>query len=327
VTGAEKNLNSLQGLPMTFCHLDQTADRAVVELGINHPGEMDVLAGIARPNVAVVTNIGVSHIEFLGSRENIAAEKLKICAYLGPEDWAVLNAEDDMLLARKGKTPFRTLWYGFGKEADIRADDIRDQNLGQSFRVTVREPAWARGTYEAELQVPGRHNILNALAALGAALACGIAPADALAELASYGGMKRRLEIRHAGGLTIIDDAYNAIVSSVKAALDVLCRVPGRKGALLADMREVGAHSEEFHREVGEYAAALPIDYFIGFGEAIRVTEGILTDAGKTVFHAETAEDAVQIIRQVCADGDTLLVKGSLSMGLDRVVEAVCSET
>ena len=326
VTGTEKNFNSPIGLPITLCHMDSSASAAVLEMGISLPGEMDLLADLARPTAAVITNIGTSHIEFLGSREGILEEKWKITSFLRPDQTAVLCADDDLLVARLGQAPFATLGYGFSPAAAVRAENVREDAFAQTFDVILSGPCVPQERrFACSLQVPGRHNVLNALAAVAAAASLDIDPQEAAEKLAEYGGFSRRLQLRRAGGLTVIDDSYNASVPSVKAALDVLCRAPGRRIALLADMKELGEMSAPLHREVGRYAAALPIELFLTLGDAIRDTEAELAAAGRTVLRAQDREDAVRILREIAADGDTLLLKGSNSMKLNEIADALCT--
>ena len=322
VTGSEKNMNSQLGTPVVLCHMDYEAQRAVIEMGISEPGEMKKLVSMVRPHAVAVTNIGVAHIEYLGSREGICEEKMHIADTLGEDGVAVLNGEEPLLTAYRDRLPGRVLTYGLEENMDVYGTNLE---LGDtaSFTAVFKEDGLR---VPVRLSVPGRHNVMNALAALVLARAEGVDPAAAAAALEGFGGFKRRLERIRIGEQTLIDDSYNAGPPSMKAALDVLARATGRRIAVLADMLELGEDSARLHREVGEYAAALPIDLYICMGKEIRALEEALAEAGRTVFHTENLEETLELVKKVAAAGDVLLLKGSNSMRLDEIVRGLRQE-
>jgi len=326
VAGSTKNLNSVIGMPVVLCHMDQTADRAVLEAGISEPDEMIPLADMIRPVTAIVTNIGVAHIEYLGSREGICREKMHITDGLGTDGCAVLNGDEPLLRAYEGKLPCRVLYFGLGHDNDLYAEDIRESDT-VSFTAVERLSDGSLHRFPVTLLIPGVHNVMNALAALGAAKAEGIDLEAAAEAMGRYGGFSRRLERLSIGGLKLIDDSYNASPPSMKAALGVLEKASGRKKiAVLADMLELGPDERQLHREVGEFAAHCDIDSFITLGRLVSFLEEPLRAAGKPVFHADDWETAeAEVVRQAEA-GDVLLLKGSNIMNLDKLLEKLKNE-
>ncbi len=326
VTGSEKNMNSQLGTPAVLCHMDQEAERAVMEMGISEPGEMSRLVQMVHPNTVIVTNIGVAHIEYLGSREGICREKMHIADELGADDYAIINGEEPLLLPYKKQLPCHVLTYGLHPEMDVYAEDIEEGD-GVSFTAVIRIPAGGRIEFPVSLSVPGIHNVMNALAALAAAWTEGVNPRKAAEALSTFGGFKRRLERVSIGGLKVIDDSYNAGPPSMKAALAVLAKASGGKRiAMLADMLELGEEAEALHREVGAYAAGLDIDLYITLGQLIRSLEEPLIQARRPVFHCDSWEEAEAKAVQLAEKGDVLLLKGSNIMNLDKVLEALKKE-
>ena len=327
VTASIRNMNSQLGVPVTLCHMDETADFAVAEMGISLPGEMERLAAMVRPDVALVTNIGVAHIENLGSREGICREKMKITDRLPEGGAAVLNGDEPLLREFAKDKPFRTVFYGLGPDCDVTAKDVA---LGESASFTaVFAPSLYGEAREVfvQLTVPGEHHVMDALAALSAAAVLGVDPQDAAAELAYFGGFARRWERVPLGGLLLIDDSYNANPVSMKASLASFARVEARRRiAVIADMLELGPEGPAMHREVGEYAAALPVDIFLTIGTFMEEADAALSAAGRTVLHAADAEEAVSILLELAAEGDAVLLKGSNSMHLDKVRKSLTEE-
>ena len=327
VTGSIRNMNSQLGVPVTLCHMDETADFAVAEMGISLPGEMERLVDMVRPDVVLVTNIGVAHIENLGSREGICREKMKITDRLPEGGAAVLNGDEPLLREFAEDKPFRTVFYGLGGDCEVTAKDV---DLGESASFTaVFAPSLYGEKKEVfvQLTVPGEHHVMDALSALAAAAVLGVDPEGAAAELASFGGFARRWERIPLGGLLLVDDSYNANPVSMKASLASFARVAAdRRIAVLADMLELGPEGPAMHRGVGEFAAGLPIDIYITYGEAIEEADAALSEAGRTVLHAADAEDAARILCEIAADGDAVLLKGSNSMHLDTVRKRLTEE-
>ena len=327
VTGSIRNMNSQLGVPVTLCHMDATADFAVAEMGISMPGEMDRLAAMVQPDVVTVTNIGVAHIENLGSREGICNEKMKIAKHLPEGGAVILNGDEPLLRTWSEGKPVRTVFYGLGADCDVTAKDIV---LGESAAFTaVFAPSLCGERKEVfvQLTVPGEHHVMDALAALSAAAVLGVDLEDAAAELASFGGFARRWERIPLGGLLLIDDSYNANPVSMKASLASFSRVAAkRRIAVIADMLELGPDSPAMHREVGEFAAELPVDLYLTVGTAMQEADAALAAAGRTVLHAADSQAAAETLLAVAADGDAVLLKGSNSMHLDIIRRRLAEE-
>ncbi len=318
VTGTTGNSNGQLGVPIMVCQADLAAGVTVLEMGVSEPGEMPRIARVARPDVAVVTNIGVSHIENLGSQEGICREKMQITGHFDPKQTAVLNGDEPLLRAYQGNSPFRTVFYGLGPENDYRAEQVRQEN-GRTYFTAVTPG----GSLEVSLQVPGQHNVRNALAALAAAEQLGVPAAEAAAKLAQYEGIARRLQIYPKNGITVIDDSYNASPESMEAALQVLSdqEAKGRRAAVLADMKELGPDSPAFHRRVGAFAAQCPVDRFFLVGEMIRYLGEDLEKAGRSVVYFSGNQAAAEALKAWKQDGDVILFKGSNSMKLGEIIQ------
>jgi len=321
------NLNNQWGLPLTLLGRD-AGDRAlVVELGMNHRGEIAQLVEIAKPTVGVITNVGTAHIEFLGSREEIAREKGDIVAQLPAAGTAILNADDPLVLAQRSRTRARVISFGISIDADVRGGDIEWID-DRGYRFEIETPM---GSGTVEVQGLGPTTVSNALAAAAAALAAGASVADVIKGLANHQGIKGRLQ-RHAlaHGITLIDDTYNANPQSMEAALRLLAEIKGehRAAAILGDMGELGATAEAAHRELGRLAASLGIDFLIALGSRSALIAGAAVDAGMHPTHVCVASDHADASERACSwlrEHDTVLVKGSRSMQMERVVEAIAS--
>jgi len=320
------NLNNLYGLPLTLLSREPEHRFAVVELGMNRRGEIAALAAIARPSVGVLTNVGSAHIGMLGSQEAIAAEKGDLLAALAPDAVAVVNADDPRARAQADRTPARVVRFGRSPEAEVRAEEAAPRGEGYAFRLVA--PA---GEVEVEVPGLGETSVANALAAATAALVAGASLEDVRAGLAAYRPAAGRMQRRAgAGGTWILDDSYNANPQSLEAALGALARLGdrGRALAVLGDMGELGERAAEAHRSAGALAARLGLDGLLAVGEhAGEVAEGAAAagmEGGKVQAFADP-EDAVHALRRRLAPGDWILVKGSRSMRMERVVEALCA--
>jgi len=322
------NLNNQYGVPLTLLGRDHADRSLVVELGMNHRGEIAQLTEIARPTVGVITNVGTAHIEFLESREAIAREKGDLIAQLPADGTAVLNADDPLVLAQRNRTKACVISFGTSIEADVRGGDIEWID-DRGYRFELETPV-GRGT--VEVQGLGPTTVINALAAAAAALAAGASVTDITKGLANHQGIKGRLERRElADGITLIDDTYNANPQSMEAGLRLLAEIKGdrRAVAILGDMGELGETAEAAHRELGRLAASLGIDLLIALGaRAETVVAGALksgmdpTQAVVATDHDDACKCACDFVRE----HDAVLVKGSRSMRMERVVEAIVSE-
>jgi UDP-N-acetylmuramoyl-tripeptide--D-alanyl-D-alanine ligase len=278
--------------------------------------------------VGVITNVGTAHIEFLGSREEIAREKGDLIAQLPAEGTAVLNADDPLVLEQRKRTSARVISFGTSIGADVRGGDIEWID-DRGYRLELETPA---GTGTIEVQGLGPTTVINALAAAAAALAAGASVADITKGLANYQGIKGRLERRElSGGIALVDDTYNANPQSMEAALRLLAELKGahRAVAILGDMGELGKTAEPAHREVGHLAASLGIDFLIALGVRAQTVVAGAVGSGMDPAHVVVANDHADASARTCGflrERDTVLVKGSRSMRMERVVEAIASE-
>ena len=424
VLRTEGNFNNEIGLPLTLLNLDRSHTAAVVEMGMNQPNEISRLTRIARPRLAVITNIGSSHIGKLGSKENILKAKLEILEGLAGDGTVILNADDGLLAPLHGKLPFRTVMYGIagngvisskttvdgatgsGKTGDrVTGDgmggngmtggeatgdratgggptgggptgggtagngvvcggragggtasngtpgngmtggeatgdratgggptgggttgsvnyiayDVRIGERGTCFKTRLK------GTeYEIVLNVPGIHNVSNAMAAIAVGAELGLDPGSIVEGISHFKPEKLRLNFIECGGIMIINDAYNASPESMKAAIGVLKEMKAsRRIAVLGDMLELGQWAPGAHFEVGKIAAGAGIDYIIAVGSnAADIAEGAAAagaSAGTYVF--DDAEKAAEFVIELVKEGDGILVKGSRGMRMERIVD------
>jgi UDP-N-acetylmuramoyl-tripeptide--D-alanyl-D-alanine ligase len=321
------NLNNNIGLPLTLLEREAAHRALVVEIGMNHRGEIAPLAAIAKPTVGVITNVGTAHIEHLGSREAIALEKGDLVAALAPTATAVLNADDPRALAQARRTQARVLRFGTGAAADVRAERITALGeRGFAFDlVALGERTAVQVAGLADSTVP------NALAAAAAALAAGAGVAVVAEGLARYrpvGGRMERVALPH--NIILINDTYNANPQSMQVALESLAKLKGRSRgiAVLGDMGELGEAALEAHRAAGTLVASLGLDHLftIGrFGRSVADAAVAAGMAGERVHVGETHEQVASAVRELLQGNDWVLVKGSRSMKMERVVEALAA--
>ncbi len=321
------NLNNQYGLPLTLLGRSEADRSLVVEIGMNHRGEIAQLVEIAKPTVGVITNVGTAHIEFLGSREEIAREKGDLIERLPADGTAVLNADDPLVLAQRARTKARVISFGTSIDADVRGGDIEWID-GRGYRFELETPA---GRSTVEVQGMGPTTVINALAAAAAALAAGASVTDIAKGLAQHQGIKGRLERRElAGGITLIDDTYNANPQSMEAGLRLLAELKGthRGVAILGDMGELGVTAQAAHRGIGQLAATLGIDLLIALGDRAEIVTTAAVAAGMDPARAIVASDHGDASERACdflREQDVVLVKGSRSMRMECVVEAIAS--
>lgn len=313
----EANFNNDMGVSKTLLDTRPDTELDVVEMGMNHAGEISLLSSLARPDVAVITTIGTSHIGILGSKENICRAKLEILEGLRPDGVAVLNGDDPLL--RAADPAVRKLWFGFGPDNDLRGEDLCYTERGVAFT--------AVGFGERvgiELPVPGRHYARNAMAALLAAHCVGVSLRDAAEGLRSFQNTGNRLKISEAHGCTLIADCYNASPESMEAGLEVLHDRPaaGRRIAVLGDMLELGFYAPFAHREAGRQAAAAA-DLILALGNESRA---LVEAAGEKARHFGTHEELLAALRETARPGDVLLFKASHGMHLELVLKAFFKE-
>lgn len=315
------NYNTEIGLPLTIFHLSDQHGAAVLEMAMRAPGEIARLAEIARPEIAVITRIGETHLELLGSRQGIAAAKGEILDALPPSGWAVLNGDDHLVRALANRCPCPAIFYGLEKnDVQVWADEVKYRLGGTEFSIYLPGAA----PVQVRLPVPGRHIVANALAAAAVGHVLGLSAEEIAAGLSGADLTGMRMEIVP-GPVTIINDAYNASPTSVVAALRTLRELtPGRAGAVLGDMLELGPSAPEQHRQVGQAAAEVDLAYLITYGQlALEIGRGAV-QAGMDpaqVVHAETRAAAARLVLERCALGDWLLVKGSRGMRMEQIID------
>ena len=309
----QKNYNNDLGVPRTLLDLRPETEIAVVEMGMNHFGEISLLTGLTRPDIAVITNIGTMHVENLGSREGICRAKLEILEGLAPDGTAVLNGDEPLL--RAAAPACKTLWFGLGPDNDLRAEEIRPTESGVSFTAV----GFGR-RIPVELPVPGRHYVMNALAAMLAAHCVGVPPEVSAERLRQFENTGNRLRISREKGYSIIADCYNAGPESTAAALAVLRDRPaeGRRIAVLGDMLELGSFAAAAHRKVGEEAAAAA-DLVLAYGPLARE---LAAAAGEKARHFDSREALLEALQAAARPGDLILFKASHGMHLEQVLEA-----
>jgi len=315
------NYNSVYGMPMTALLLEPEHEAAVFEMGMNGLGEISVMSAIGRPDVAMITNIGVAHIEFLGSREGILKAKMEIAEGIKPGGVLILNLDDEYLRTVPESDRYRTIWVGIEDErADWRAIDIESTGNGVRF-VCLHDG----NRCVVEIPVPGMHNVINGLCAIAAAVELGVPMEDAAKALAGFKSDGKRMDISVVRGVTLVNDAYNASPESVRASLDVLAEqaCKGKRYAVLSDMLELGVESGKYHREVGAYAAG-KVDGLIVYGDFAQDYSGGAVDAGMnrlSVYGCDDAEAAGRLLTAIAEDGDAVLFKGSRGMKCEKVLE------
>lgn len=316
----EGNLNNDIGLPLTLMRLANEHEAAVVELGANHPGEIDRLARIALPTIGVITNAGAAHLEGFGSIEGVARAKGELLDHLPAEGCAVLNADDPHLGEWRARTAARrVLTFGRARGADFTV--IGEPALDETgARFTMRAPG---GEIEIALPLLGPTNVVNALAAAAAAHAAGCGHDEIAAGLARAAAVRGRMHaVRGRAGALVIDDAYNANPASARAALDYLAARAGQRIFVLGDMLELGPEGPALHAEIGEYAKGR-CDALVAIGPLARRAADTFGAAAEA--YAE-APDAARALGAKLAPDVTVLVKGSRAMGLERVVAALAAE-
>ena len=317
------NHNNDIGMPMAILGMPEDTQVAVVEMGMNHFREMAYLSRIARPDLAVILNIGTMHMEHLGSQEGIRRAKMEILEGMAPDARLVLNGDDALLRSLEEQPEQPILYFGTDDSLNVYATDIRqDDNLcftahddgGDSFPV--------------RLHVEGSHYVPDALAAVTVGLAMGVTPANIRTGLDCFRNMSGRQEVLEIGGITFIKDCYNAGPESMEAALKVLGKKPGRRVAVLGDMLELGACTAAEHYRVGRLAAAKS-DLVFAFGpNAERVVNGCIT-GGMEKFHVQGFTEMDKIIaalKRMLLPGDVVLVKGSHGMHMEQIIDAFLAD-
>ncbi len=320
------NHNNEIGLPLTLFELDDSYRYAVIEMGMSGFGEITELSKVAYPNVGVITNIGISHIEVLKSRENILKAKMEIVNGMQSDAPLILNTDDDLLRKTAETLERPALTYGIDQYADIMASNIRINGYSTEFDIT------AYGlSHHAVIPTIGKHNVYNALAAFAVGLTVDMQPQQIIKALFHYQNAAMRQEIKEIGGCKFIIDCYNASPDSMKAALSVLsdieCTGAAKRVAVLGDMLELGEISEEQHFEIGKFASRSKLDILICYGDMARhIKRGALISGMRSVVFFDKKEEASAYLTKVLRKGDVVLFKASRGMALEEIIEQTQKE-
>ena len=321
VSATRGNLNNEIGVPLTLCEIGGEHRAAVVELGANHRGEIAALTTLARPSVGAITQCAPAHLEGFGTIEGVARAKGELFEHLPDDAAAVVNADDAYAgLWREMAGDRRCISFGTGAGADVR---VRAAHAPGPGRVSLDTPV---GVVEVELALHGAHNALNAGAAAAAAIAAGVAGCDEIRDgLAAVRPAKGRLESKRGPrGAEIIDDTYNANPASLRAGLGVLGARPSPRWLVLGDMAELGPDAPSLHADAGRCARRHGVERLLVVGE-LSVEAARAFGGGAT--HFEDCAELVERLREELPDGATVLVKGSRSMAMERVVDAIAERT
>lgn len=316
------NLNNDIGVPLTLFRMDDETQAAVVEMGMNHKGEISVLTGVVRPTCAIITNVGVAHIENLGSREGILRAKLEITEGLEPGSPLIINGDND-LLGSYDDPGYKVVRFGIDSEwLDVRATDIDTKPTGTDFKI-----AYLGKEYPAFIPAVGKHVVYDALSAFAAGVECGAEPDKIAAAFADYvpSGMRGRI-VRH-GGVTVVEDCYNSNPDSAEASLKALALIPAKRHiAVLGDMLELGDYSPEGHRRVGTAAADAGIDMVFTYGSEAKYIAGAAREKNVRVFEFTEPEKLAQALAAELSDGDAVVFKASRGMALEDVIGMIYHE-
>ena len=316
----EGNFNNGIGLPLTVMSIKPDTEVAVIEMGMNHFDEMRLLSSIAKPSMCIMTNIGISHIENLGSRENILKAKSEIFDYMSATARCILNGDDDLLsnLERHNKC-----LYGFDSDNDIYIESFYERGFdGTDFSVSMFGEH-----YDCSISVPGRHMLFAAMAAMAAGSWLGLTHEEIEEGISSAKAIEGRVNVIHTQKYTVIDDCYNAAPPSVMSAIDLLTKNDDERRTVVVfgDMFELGEEEKLLHRGIGEYAAKSKVGLFIAIGNlAENAYEGAKALGADTLWF-ETKEEFLKEAQNILKNGDAILVKASHSMEFSKIVEALVS--
>lgn len=318
----EGNLNNDIGMPLTLLRLDSSYEAAVIEMGMNHSGELSRLTHICRPTASVITNIGMNHIENLGSQENIFKAKLEITEGMRKDSYLFVNG-DDRYLGVYENPNFKIIRFGINSDKnDVMAYDINSESESVAFFVRYGDES-----VPVYLPCAGIHNVYNALCAIAVGVKHGISLRSAANALKNYvpAGMRQRI-IKH-GGVTVIEDCYNASPDSVKASLKVLSAYKnGKRIAVLGDMLELGDFSEQLHREVGRAVKDSGVSILLTYGNLSRFTADEAMKCGVDAISFDSREKLCEAAGQLIKENDTVLIKGSRGMHMEKIYETLFSD-
>ena len=317
------NFNNEVGLPLTVFNIRETHEAAVLEMGISDFGEMHRLSKVARPNLCVITNIGLCHLEFLGDRDGVLRAKSEIFDFAAKDSKAIVNGDDDKLRTLKSREDLDVTLFGMDPSNDVYAKHV--ENLGlDGLKCDISTPA---GDFSAHIHIPGMHMVYNALAGTCVGLSCGLTLAEIKEGIENAQTISGRNNLIHTENYTIMDDCYNANPVSMKASLDVLSTALGRKVAILGDMGELGSYELALHYTVGEHAANKKIDLLLCVGAlSAKIVEGAkAVNPEMNVSLFDTKELLMEQLPTLLKKGDSILVKASHFMQFENIVKALQS--
>ena len=314
------NFNNDIGVPLTIFGMEEGTEAAVIEMGMNHFGEISYLSDIARPDCAIISNIGMSHIENLGSQEGIFRAKMEMAERFTDKNTLFVNG-DDKFLGSIGNTTYKVVRFGMADTNDVYAKDIVNKGLsGTEFTVV-----YSGGEFRCEVRQPGEHNIYNALAAVCAGLHFGLTEAQITAGVRDCVYTSSRLEITEYNGMEIINDCYNSSPDSVRAALKVMQNtLKQRKVAILGDILEMGTYAKDAHFELGKSVKELGIDLLVTAGENAKyIAEGAKSAGLDSVISFDTTEELKYAVGDIVKSGDCILVKASHGMKFYKIADEI----
>ena len=316
------NFNNEIGVPLTLLGINNNHKTAVVEIGMRGLHQIESLAKIVKPTIGIVTNVGQTHIELLGSIENIARAKCEMVEAIGEGGTVILNADDENVIKMKAhaKDGVQIITFGIDKEADVYAENITTGAASTIFTLNYKG-----NKKECEIPMLGKHNISNALAAAAAGIAIGLQLDDISRGFEKLATSKMRFEIIERNGLQIINDAYNASPASMLAAIQTTAEIAhGRKIAVLGDMLELGSFAESAHRKIGGDLVKNKFDVLITFGNLAKFIAEDAKAAGlNKIYVSDTHEQAAEYLRKILTEGDTILFKGSRGMQMEKIIELI----
>ena len=313
------NLNNHFGVPLTLFNLNKEHEAAVIEMGMSNFGEIEYLANMVQPQIGIISNVGYSHVEYLGSREGIFKAKMEVTANFDSNSLLIINGDDDCLKTLKDKDlVYQLKTFGFEKNNDIYCEDYKMTDDSTTFTAVID------GKQE-EFFIPtvGEHNIYNAMAAILVGINLNMTIEEIKEGLKNFQCTKNRLDIIKTNNITIIDSVYNASIDSMNATLSILGRYNNRRVAILGDMFEMGDYAEFAHRQVGKFAAN-NMDVMVAIGKDAEYIVKELIETGvnpENLYHFNTKEEAIDRLDNIIKENDVVLVKASRGMHLEKVVE------
>lgn len=310
-----ENFNNHIGVPLMVLELDSSYDVAVIEMGMNHLGEIEYLASIAKPEVAMITNIGTVHLEHLKTQDNILKAKMEIVKLFGKENILVVNGDDERL-GKLDNLGFKLIKTGFTENLGLRAIDIKTDKLTSEFKVLDNGKE-----VEFSLPMPGEHNVSNFMLGYAIAKELGVTVEEMKKGLEKLDSTGMRLELIKANGYTVLNDCYNSSPEAARTSIDVFTTIEGKRHiAVLGTMKELGTKSESCHREVGKYAKEKNIDALFVFGPE---TEYFKEGFGENAFYFESKEELIKSLKAFIKDEDVILIKASRGLKFEEITKVL----